>query len=59
MIMFLQNDDISSERLDAYKKENPEFKSVVNIGASFRVVSDETTKDDLSVVFYDLLKAGV
>ena len=59
MIMFLQNDDISSERLDAYKKENPEFKSVVSIGASFRVVSDETTKDDLSVVFYDLLKAGV
>ncbi|XP_078338073.1 uncharacterized protein LOC111133637 isoform X1 [Crassostrea virginica] len=51
------NDDISSERLDAYKKENPEFKSVVNIGASFRVVSDETTTDDLSVVFYDLLKA--
>lgn len=55
----MQTDDVSTERLEAYKKDNPEFMHVISVDARLHIVCDEATEDDLSVVFYDLSRIGV
>lgn len=57
--MQLQTDDVSTERLEAYKKDNSEFMHVSSVEAKLHIVCDEATEDDLSVVFYDLSRIGV
>lgn len=57
--MQLQTDDVSTERLEAYKKDNSEFMHVSSVEAKLHIACDEATEDDLSVVFYDLSRIGV
>lgn len=58
-LLQLQTEEVSIERLEAYKKDNSEFMHVSSVDARLHIVCDEATEDDLSVVFYDLLRIGV
>lgn len=55
----MQTEEVSIERLEAYKKDNSEFMHVSSVDARLHIVCNEATEDDLSVVFYDLLRTGV
>ncbi|XP_061163086.1 uncharacterized protein LOC133172252 [Saccostrea echinata] len=49
-------DEILPESLRAYKKQNMEIKNVASVSARLHLVCEMSTEDELSVIFYDLLR---